>query len=71
LGKKDTLALLNAVGYYPNAPLTIVIRAVTGKEFNKPEQYYKSKDVCIRGKIELSKDKPQIIIETKKQIVEK
>ena len=69
--EKDTLTLLNACGYYPDAPLTIVIRAGAEKEFNNnPVAYYKGMDVCITGKIELFKDKPQIVVTTKSQIIE-
>lgn len=66
----DTLTLLNAGGYYPNAPLTIVIRAGARKEFNKPEEYYKGAEVCVTGKIEMFKNKPQIEVTSKTQVVE-
>jgi hypothetical protein len=69
--EKDTLTLLNAGGYYPDAPLTIVIRADARKEFNiNPVEYYKGMEVCVTGKIELFKDKPQIVVTTKSQIVD-
>ena len=35
-----------------------------------PEEFYKGKEVCITGKIELYKDKPQIVVTSKSQIVE-
>jgi hypothetical protein len=69
--QRDTLTLLNAGGYYPDAPLTIVIRADARKNFNNlPEEYYKNKTVCITGKIELFKDKPQIVVTGKEQMAE-
>lgn len=68
--ERDTLTLLNAGGFYPDAPLTIVIRANARKEFNKPEEHYKGAEVCVTGKIELFKDKPQIEVTTKEQLVE-
>ena len=37
---------------------------------NTPEEFYKGKEVCITGKIELYKDKPQIVVTSKSQIVE-
>ena len=37
---------------------------------NAPEEFYKGKEVCITGKIELYKDKPQIVVTSKSQIVE-
>lgn len=68
--ERDTLTLLNAGGFYPDAPLTLVIRANARKEFNKPEEYYKGSEVCVTGKIELFKGKPQIEITTKEQLIE-
>ena len=35
-----------------------------------PEEFYNGKEVCITGKIELFKDKPQIVVTSKSQIVE-
>lgn len=68
---KGTTTFLNAGGYYPNALLTIVIWADARKEFNNsPEEFYKGKEVCIPWKIELYKDKPQIVVTSKSQIVE-
>ncbi|MEO8763410.1 MAG: hypothetical protein ABI416_03945 [Ginsengibacter sp.] len=69
--EKDTLTLLNAGGNYPGAPLTIVIRAGAAKEFSSnPLVYFKGKDICVTGKIELFKEKPQIVIITKSQLVD-
>lgn len=68
---KGTPTFLNAGGSYPNAPLTIVIWADARKEFNTtPQEFYKGKEVCITGKIELYKDKPQIVVTSKSQILE-
>ncbi len=68
--ERDSLTLLNAGGYYPNAPLTVVIRAAARKEFNKPEEYFRGSEVCLTGKVEIYKNKPQIEIKSKDQIVE-
>jgi hypothetical protein len=66
---KGTPTFLNAGGNYPNAPLTIVIWADGRKDFkNKPEEYYTGKTVCITGKLELFKDKPQIVINNESQL---
>ncbi|MEO7294106.1 MAG: hypothetical protein ABIW34_13440 [Ginsengibacter sp.] len=68
---KGTPTFLNAGGSYPNAPLTLVIWADARKEFkNKPEEYYAGKAVYVTGKIELFKDKPQIVITKEEQIQE-
>ncbi len=69
--EKDTLTLLNAGGYYPDAPLTIVIHGEARKTFNNnPEEYYKGAEVCITGIVQLFKEKPQIVVSSKDQIVE-
>lgn len=69
---KDTPTLLNAGGKYPDAPLTVVIWADARAKFKeKPEVFYKDKDVCISGKISLYKNKPQIVVHGERQIVVK
>lgn len=68
---KGTPTFLNAGANYANAPLTLVIWADARKEFkNKPEEYYIGKDLCITGRIEIYKEKPQIIIINEAQIRE-
>ncbi|MBS1509502.1 MAG: hypothetical protein JST86_01580 [Bacteroidetes bacterium] len=65
-----TPTFLNVGGAYPNNPLTIVIWADVRKQFEqKPEEFYKDKAVCVYGKIELYKDKPQIVLHQVKQLV--
>lgn len=67
---KGTPTFLNVGGSYPNNPLTIVIWADTRKTLEqKPEEFYKDKTVCIFGKISLYKDKPQIVLYNKNQLV--
>ena len=68
---KGTPTFLNAGGSYPNAPLTLVIWADARKEFkNKPEEYYAGKNVCVTGRVEVYRDKPQIVIAHESQIRE-
>ncbi|MDB5199255.1 MAG: hypothetical protein JWO92_1218 [Chitinophagaceae bacterium] len=68
---KGTPTFLNAGANYPNAPLTLVIWADARKDFkNKPEEYYTGKEVCVTGRIELFRDKPQIVINRDEQIKE-
>lgn len=68
---KGTPTFLNAGANYPNAPLTLVIWADARKDFkNKPEEYYTGKEVCVTGRIELFRDKPQIVIHKEEQIKE-
>ncbi len=65
-----TPTFLNAGGSYPNNPLTVVIGADIRKKFSdKPEEFFKDKMVCIFGKIVLFKNKPEIIIQSKSQLI--
>lgn len=67
---KGTPTFLNAGGRYPTNPLTLVIWSDVRKEFaDNPEEFFKDKMVCIFGKLELFKDKHQIIIHLKLQVV--
>jgi len=68
--EKDSLTLLNAGAPYPQSPLTVVIRGSARGQFNKPESYYNGAEVCITGKITLYRDKPQIEVTLKNQIIE-
>lgn len=66
---KNTPTLLNAGGNYPDAPLTLVIWADAREHFeNKPEVFYKDKQVCIKGRISIYKEKPQIVIYDEQQL---
>lgn len=69
---KDKPTLLNAGGFYPDAPLTVMIRLEDREKFSgAPEAIYLNKEVCITGKIILFKEKPEIIVYGEKQIVVK
>ena len=62
--------LLNAGAKYPDAPLTLVIFGESREAFkNKPEEYYTGKNICVTGKIEMFKGKPEIIITRENQII--
>lgn len=61
---------LNMGAAYPNQALTVVIWADVRKQFeDKPEVLFANKEICITGKLELYKDKPQIVIDKPKKIV--
>lgn len=60
---KNQPTFLNMGAVYPNQLLTIVIWGNTRKLFSyKPEEHLKDKTVCVTGKIEVFKEKPQIVI---------
>jgi hypothetical protein len=60
---KGSPTLLNMGAAYPNQLLTIVIWGDLRKEFSKaPEELFMDKDVCVIGRIELFREKPQIVV---------
>jgi hypothetical protein len=62
---------LNMGAEYPNQILTIVIWGSARKLFPyKPEEKLKNKNVCITGKIEIFKNKPEIIVHSVSQVKE-
>jgi hypothetical protein len=61
--------LMNVGAPYPNQLLTLVVWEVDRKNFqDAPELAYIKKVVKVSGKIELFKDKPQIVLHNDKQI---
>ena len=59
----DKITQINLGGKFPNNPLTIIVFAKDYAKFK--ESYFEklnNKNVCVKGKIELYKDKAQIII---------
>ena len=58
----DTLTLLDAGKPYPDSPLRLVIKGNAQREFTGDiVNYYKGMNVCISGKIQLYKGKPEIV----------
>ena len=65
----NTPTLLDVGAHYPNALLTLVIYGDVRKQFtNAPETFYTGKEEWITGKIELYKNKPQIVIHNANQV---
>lgn len=61
--------LLNVDGLYPNQLLTLVVYGADRDQFSEaPEMAYVKKRVKVYGKIELFKDKPQVVLHSEKQI---
>ena len=59
----DKITQINLGGKFPNNPLTIIVFAKDYAKFK--ESYFENlnnKNICVKGKIELYKDKPQIIV---------
>ena len=66
---EKTPTFLNIGAKYPDQKLTVVIWGEVRKQFpGMPEQDYYNKEICITGKLELYKEKPQIVIKSSGQI---
>lgn len=64
--------LLNMGAPYPEQLLTLVIENKDRESFAPaPEAYYLYKDITVTGKIQLYNGKPQIVVQSKNQIVER
>lgn len=60
---------LNMGAAYPNQPLTLVIWGATRKKLSFiPEKKLEHKNICVRGKLDVFKGKPQIVIKDEIQI---
>jgi len=65
----NTPTFLNVGGKYPHEKLTLVIFGDVRRQFkNAPETFYEGRQEWITGKIELYKNRPQIIINSPDQI---
>ena len=60
---KNAPTLINIGGAFPNQLLTVVIYGDSRANFKPtPEELLKDKTVEIRGKVELYRDRPQIVV---------
>ena len=60
---------INIGGKFPNTPLTVVIFGKSYANFQgNPEDLFKDKNICVRGKIEEYKGKAQIIVDSPEDI---
>ncbi len=65
-----TITQINIGGKFPNTPLTVVIFGKSYANFaGNPEDLFKDKNVCVKGKIEEYKGKAQIIVENPEDIL--
>lgn len=63
------VALLNLGADYPNHELTVAIFESDWKNFDyEPSEFLKGKEICVTGKLILYNDKPEIIVNSPKQI---
>jgi rRNA processing protein Gar1 len=63
------LTLIDLNKAYPNQIFTIVIEAPKRSKFPQPpEEMYKDKEICVKGKISSYEGTPEIIVEQPSQI---
>ena len=65
---KGQPTFLDYGGTYPNAPLTLVIWGERRSQFPDID-LYKGSNVCLTGKIVLYRDKPEIVLYSRQQII--
>ena len=66
----DKLSFINLGAAYPKSPLTIVIFTKDLANFKAtPESLYANKNICVTGKLEDFKGKPQIVITRPEEII--
>lgn len=65
---KGQPTFLNLEKPYPNQVFTVVIWANDRSKFGKPEEEYKSKQICVTGKISEYRAVPQIVATEPSQI---
>ena len=66
---KNTPTFINLGQAFPNHSLTIVIWNEVRKQFETaPEVMFKDKEVCVTGRIELFREKPQIVLKRKEDV---
>lgn len=66
---KNSPTFINMGAPYPNQLLTVVIWNDVRKQFEKtPEELFSNKEICVTGKIEMFKGKPQIVVRKKEDV---
>lgn len=66
---KNTPTFMNMGASFPNQLLTVVLWGDVRKQFEKtPEELFTNKEVCVTGRVELYKDKLQIVLKKKDDI---
>lgn len=66
-GREPTF--LNFADTYPKQPFTVVIWGETRAQFDYAPETLEGKSICVRGLIETYRSKPQIVVNSPKQII--
>ncbi|HEX7905842.1 MAG TPA: hypothetical protein VF487_18350 [Chitinophagaceae bacterium] len=66
---KNSPTFINMGAAFPNQQLTVVIWGdVRGQFETAPEELFKDKEICVTGRIQLYKEKVQIVVTKKEKI---
>lgn len=66
---KNTPTFINLGQVFPNNTLTVVIWSDVRKQFETaPELLFKEKEVCVTGRVELFRERPQIVLKRSNDI---
>lgn len=66
---KNTPTFINLGQAFPNHTLTIVIWSDVRKQFETaPEVLFQDKEICVTGRIELFRERPQIVLRRKEDV---
>ncbi len=66
---KNTPTFINVGAAYPNSPLTLLIRQDVRNRFSyKPDQKLTGQSICVTGRLQLYKDKPEIVVKNESEI---
>lgn len=68
-GSNRQPTFLNFADTYPKHPFTVVIWGNTREQFDYAPESLQGKSICVRGLIETYRSKPQIIVNSPKQII--
>lgn len=66
-GREPTF--LNFAGTYPKHPFTVVIWGKIRPQFDYAPETLEGQSICVRGLIETYRSKPQIVVDSPKQIM--
>jgi len=66
-GREPTF--LNFADTYPKHPFTVVIWGNTRAQFDYAPETLKGQSICVRGLIQTYRSKPQIVVDSPKQIM--
>jgi hypothetical protein len=68
--ESSQITLLNLGGAYPNQKISVVIKGADRDKFKEaPEKRYAGKTICVKGRVEIFKGRPEVVVTDPDQIV--